>query len=173
MTTWPRGWPGKRGVPPAAITFAVAPTASIAGGVQIAARVIETGLHKMDALGLRRDPRAERDRHGADPAGGEERHPRHRPHQRQRSSTAAASLHLAERGRRSARRDRPKGPSDASPDYGSPFRVIFERYQHDFYKIDPMLFSPAEVWLTSAITGRTFHAGSLNPDVLGASLYGN
>ena len=38
---------------------------------------------------------------------------------------------------------------------------------------DSMLFSPAEVWLTSAITGRTFHAGRLNPDVLGASLYGN
>jgi len=36
-----------------------------------------------------------------------------------------------------------------------------------------MLFSPAEVWLTSATTGRTFHAGRLNPDVLGASLYGN
>ena len=39
----------------------------------------------------------------------------------------------------------------------------------DFYKIDPLLFSPAEVWLTSAESGRTFHAGGLNPDVLDAS----
>ena len=35
-----------------ALTLAVAPTASLAGGVQIVARVIETGLHKMDTLGF-------------------------------------------------------------------------------------------------------------------------
>jgi len=64
-------------------------------------------------------------------------------------------------------------PSAASKDYGTPFHQIFKRYDNDFYKIDPMLFSPAEVWLTSAVTGRTFHSGRLNPDVLGASLYGN
>jgi methenyltetrahydromethanopterin cyclohydrolase len=33
-----------------------------------------------------------------------------------------------------------------------------------------MLFSPAEVWLTSATSGRTFHGGRLNPEVLRASL---
>src|SRR5687767_1035972 len=44
-------WVSERaGVPPSAITFVVAPTASSAGGVQIAARILETGLHKMDAL---------------------------------------------------------------------------------------------------------------------------
>jgi hypothetical protein len=36
-----------------------------------------------------------------------------------------------------------------------------------------MLFSPAEVWLMSATTGRTFHGGQLNPDVLRASLFEN
>src|SRR5687767_15894955 len=41
----------KAGVPVDGITFAVAPTASVAGGVQIVARVLETGLHKMDTLG--------------------------------------------------------------------------------------------------------------------------
>jgi len=34
-----------------------------------------------------------------------------------------------------------------------------------------LLFSPAEVWLTSTETGRTFHAGRLNPEVLNTSLY--
>jgi methenyltetrahydromethanopterin cyclohydrolase len=42
----------KAGVPVDAITFVVAPTASLAGGVQIVARSIETGLHKMDTLGF-------------------------------------------------------------------------------------------------------------------------
>ena len=43
---------GKAGCRPTALTFAVAPTASLAGGVQIVARVLETGLHKMDTLGF-------------------------------------------------------------------------------------------------------------------------
>src|SRR6185503_3441629 len=43
---------GKAGVAPEAITFAIAPTASLAGGVQIVARIIETGLHKMETLGF-------------------------------------------------------------------------------------------------------------------------
>src|SRR5207248_7861426 len=42
----------KAGLAPDALTFAVAPAASTAGGVQIVARVLETGLHKMDALGF-------------------------------------------------------------------------------------------------------------------------
>ena len=48
---------------------------------------------------------------------------------------------------------------------------MFQRYEGDFYKIDPLLFSPAEVWLTSSESGRTFHAGHLNPEVLTASCY--
>ena len=63
-------------------------------------------------------------------------------------------------------------PSSTSPDYGTPFYDIFKRYNNDFYKIDPMLFSPAEVWLTSASSGHTFHAGQPNIDVLRASLVG-
>ena len=42
----------KAGLAADAITLAIAPTASIAGGIQIAARAIETGLHKMDAIGF-------------------------------------------------------------------------------------------------------------------------
>ena len=65
-----------------------------------------------------------------------------------------------------------KMPACVSPDYGTPFIDIFKRYDSDFYKIDPLLFSPAEVWLTSATSGRTFHGGGLHPDVLRASLFG-
>src|SRR5947199_4400588 len=46
-------WVGqKAGLAPSQLTFVVAPTASLAGGVQIAARILETGLHKMDTLGF-------------------------------------------------------------------------------------------------------------------------
>src|SRR5260370_3201428 len=52
-TTEVAAWVGeKAGLAPAPLTFAVAPTASVAGGVQIAARILETGLPKMAALGF-------------------------------------------------------------------------------------------------------------------------
>jgi methenyltetrahydromethanopterin cyclohydrolase len=61
-------------------------------------------------------------------------------------------------------------PASASPDYGMPFADIFKRYGHDFYKIDPMLFSPAEVTINNLATGRVWRAGRLNGDVLRGSL---
>ena len=160
----------KAAVAPGAITLAVAPTASTAGGVQIVARVIETGLHKMDTLGFdvnrvmhamgtaplapvaRNDLRAVGRTNDCILYGGQARF--------LVDADDAALATLAERL-----------PASASADYGTPFYDIFTRYDNDFYKIDPMLFSPAEVWLTSTVSGRTFHGGHLNPDVLRASLF--
>src|SRR5207245_2071996 len=51
VAAWVAGKAGG-GLEPGQLTFVVAPTASLAGGVQIAARVLETGLHKMDTLGF-------------------------------------------------------------------------------------------------------------------------
>jgi methenyltetrahydromethanopterin cyclohydrolase len=163
-------WVGeKAGLPPAALTFAVAPTASVAGGVQIAARILETGLHKMDALGFdvtrivsgigsaplppvaKNDLRAIGRTNDCILYGG-----------RARYTVRADDAELAELV--------PKIPAAASKDYGTPFYDIFKRYDGDFYKIDPLLFSPAEVWLTSIASGKTYHAGRLNPDVLRQSL---
>jgi methenyltetrahydromethanopterin cyclohydrolase len=165
------GWVAKKaGVPINGLTFVVAPTASLAGGVQIIARSIETGLHKMDALVFdvrqvvsasgtaplpplaKNDMRAIGRTNDCVLYGGQARYVI-----RADDSDLAA---LAERL-----------PSNTSKDYGTPFYDIFKRYDNDFYKIDPMLFSPAEVWLTSASSGRTFHAGRMNPAVLRASLF--
>jgi methenyltetrahydromethanopterin cyclohydrolase len=60
----------------------------------------------------------------------------------------------------------PQIPSSASRDFGEPFAAIFERYQRDFYKIDPLLFSPAVVTLINLATGRSHRFGRLEPDVL-------
>jgi methenyltetrahydromethanopterin cyclohydrolase len=43
---------GKCGINPASLTLLIAPTASVAGSIQISARVVETGLHKMVELGF-------------------------------------------------------------------------------------------------------------------------
>ncbi len=60
----------------------------------------------------------------------------------------------------------PRVPSSASPDHGQPFATIFARYHHDFYKIDPHLFSPAVVTLANLDTGSTFRFGELHPRVI-------
>lgn len=165
-------WVGeKAGLSPAAITFIVAPTASIAGGVQIAARILETGLHKMDALGF--DVRRVTNAIGTAPIP-----PVAKNDLRAIGRTNDCILYGGQ-ARYTVQADddaldalATKLPASASSDYGTPFYEIFERYERDFYKIDKMLFSPAEVWLTSATTGRTFHAGRLDPDVLRSSLFG-
>ena len=161
----------KAGIEPAGLTLAIAPTASLAGGVQVVARVLETGLHKMETLGFdvtrvvsatgtapvppvaKSDVRAIGRTNDCVLYGGQ-------AHYTVRAEDAELEALAA------------KLPASASGDYGTPFYETFKRYNSDFYKIDPLLFSPAEVWLTSATSGRTFHAGLLNPDVLRASLYG-
>lgn len=155
---------------PSQLTFVVAPTASIAGGVQISARIIETGLHKMETLGFdvgrvvsatgtaplppvaKNDLRAIGRTNDCILYGGQARY-----------TIRAGDADLEKLAE--------QVPATASRDYGTPFYEIFQRYGGDFYKIDPLLFSPAEVWLTSTETGRTFHAGRLNPEVLETSLY--
>jgi methenyltetrahydromethanopterin cyclohydrolase len=158
----------KAGVEPQAVTFAIAPTASLAGGVQIVARVVESGLHKMDTLGFdvtrvisatgtaplaptaRSDMRAVGRTNDCILYGGQARY-----------IVNADDAELEDLVARL--------PASSSPDYGTPFYDIFKRYNSDFYKIDPTLFSAAEIWLTSAASGRTFHGGMLNLEVLRAS----
>jgi methenyltetrahydromethanopterin cyclohydrolase len=161
----------KANVPPNGITFAIAPTASLAGGVQIVARSIETGLHKMDTLGF--DVTRVVSASGTAPMA-----PVAKNDLRAIGRTNDCVLYggqvrytlLGEDGELAQLAERL--PSSTSADYGTPFYDIFKRYDNDFYKIDPMLFSPAEVWLTSATSGRTFHAGRVNADVLRTSLFG-
>jgi methenyltetrahydromethanopterin cyclohydrolase len=159
----------KAGLEPSQLTFVIAPTASLAGGVQISARIIETGMHKMETLGFdvtkvvsamgtapiapiaKNDIRAIGRTNDCILYGGQARY-----------TIRAGDDELAALAE--------KVPASASRDYGTPFYDIFQRYGGDFYKIDPLLFSPAEVWLTSVESGRTFHAGRLNPEVLAKSL---
>ena len=160
----------KAGIAPDQLTLAVAPTASVAGGIQIVARVLETGLHKMDAIGFdvqrvssalgsapvpptaRNDVRAIGRTNDCILYGGQARY-----------VVDAYDGELEELVQRL--------PAAASSDYGTPFFEIFERYERDFYRIDPLLFSPAEVWLTSASSGHTFHGGRIDAAVLRKSLY--
>jgi len=163
-------WVGRKArLDPSKLTFVVAPTASLAGGTQISARILETGLHKMETLGF--DVRKIVSGIGSAPLA-----PVAKNDLRGIGRTNDCILYGGQAHYTVDAPDEelealaPKVPAVASRDYGQPFYEIFERYNKDFYKIDPLLFSPAEVWLTGVKSGRTFHAGGMNPSVLKHSL---
>lgn len=159
----------KSSLQPSQLTFAIAPTASLAGGVQVVARILETGLHKMEVLGFdvnkvisgvgtaplptlaKNDLRAIGRTNDCILYGGQ--------------TSYLLDATDEELGDLAA-----KLPASSSSDYGTPFYETFKRYDSDFYKIDKLLFSPAEVWLTSATSGKTFHGGRVNFEVLRRSL---
>ncbi len=160
---------GKCGIAPDCLTLIIAPTASLAGSVQISARVVETGLHKMVELGY--DVKQVVAGYGVCPL----------------ASIAADDLHAIGRTNDAVLYGGQvyytvqgsdeelaalveKVPSSASHDYGALFYDLFQRYEGDFYKIDPLLFSPAEVSINNLTSGRTFHAGKVSSTLLRTSL---
>ena len=156
------------GLTPAALTFVLTPTTSLAGAVQITARVLEVAMHKVHALGF---PLARvRDGLGTAPL------PPPSPDfltAMGRTNDAilfGGEVQLFVTGPEDEAKDLvARLPSSASRDYGKPFARIFKDAGHDFYKIDPMLFSPARVKVTCLDSGRSFAAGALAPDLLAQS----
>ncbi|MBX6331089.1 MAG: methenyltetrahydromethanopterin cyclohydrolase [Gemmatimonadaceae bacterium] len=157
-------------LPPAAITLAIAPTASLAAGVQVVARILETGLHKMESLGF--DVRRVVSGIGTAPLPPVAKDDLHAIGRTNDCVLYGGQARFTVRASDDELEDlAAKLPASASSDYGTPFVETFARYGGDFYKIDKLLFSPGEVWLSSATSGRTFHGGRVDPGVLHRSLF--
>jgi methenyltetrahydromethanopterin cyclohydrolase len=161
----------KCGVAPGQLTLLVARTASLAGTVQIVARSVETALHKLHEL----DFDLSRIEYGI---GSAPLPPLAADDFATLGRTNDAILYggqavLLVRGDDATLGEiGPRVPSGASPDFGRPFAEIFARYDHDFYRIDPMLFSPAVVEFYNVDTGNTFRFGRMAPEVLAESFGG-
>lgn len=156
------------GLPANKLTFILTPTRSIAGSLQVTARVLEVALHKCHALHF--DLNAIVDGYGVAPV------PAPSPDfitgmgrtndailfggfvQLFVNTEDAAAEQLAQ-----------QLPSSASKDYGRPFAEVFKAVNMDFYQIDPMLFSPAKVSVTNLKSGRTFFTGQFNETLLNQS----
>ncbi|MEE9594091.1 MAG: methenyltetrahydromethanopterin cyclohydrolase [Candidatus Hydrothermarchaeales archaeon] len=63
-----------------------------------------------------------------------------------------------------------KIPSNSAPSYGRPFMEIFEEAGGDFYKINPEVFAPAEVYLNTLGDKKIRKAGRINPEILMKSI---
>jgi methenyltetrahydromethanopterin cyclohydrolase len=162
----------RAGVAADALTLVMAPTASIAGGVQIAARVVETALHKLHELDF--DVRRVLAGFGScplPPVDGDDMKAIGRTND---AVLYGGQVHLTvEADDDDALRALVERlPASASSDYGEPFGKVLKDAEFDFYKIDPLLFSPAQIRLTSVASGRSFEAGAVNLEVLERSFWG-
>ncbi|HEX5510012.1 MAG TPA: methenyltetrahydromethanopterin cyclohydrolase [Pseudolabrys sp.] len=153
---------------PHALTFLYAPTQSLAGATQVVARVLEVALHKAHELSFP----LERIVEGMGAA------PLAPPHPDFVTAMGRTNDAIIYAGRvqlmvtgpaADARALAEQLPSERSRDYGLPFAEIFKRFKGDFYAIDPMLFSPAQVTVMALETGESFHFGQLNLKLLDAS----
>jgi len=150
------------------LTFILTPTRSLAGTVQIVARVLEVAMHKIHALHFPLD-------HVVDGMASAPVPPPAPDFLIGMGRTNDAILfgghaHVFVKGSDEAAAKLAKElPSSASRDYGRPFAEVFKSVNMDFYKIDPMLFSPAAVTVTALESGKSFTGGKLDAALLDQS----
>lgn len=145
-----------------------APTACLSGSIQVAARIVETGIHKLHELHFPLDvikygygtttiaPIAKDDFQAMGTTND--------------SLIAAGMVYYTIR----AEKDRQeelwelirKAPSSTSSSYGKPFIETFKEVDYKFYDIDPGLFAPALYTVNNIKTGKTISAGIINNDLL-------
>ena len=155
----------KTKVAPDRTTLLVAPTASMAGNLQVVARSVETALHKLFELGF--DLARIRSGVGTAPLSPVAKDDLTGIGRTNDAILYGARVTLWVRGDdESIAEIGPRVPAMASSMYGEPFLKIFEKAGHDFYKIDPHLFSPAEIVFQNLDTGRVHSFGKTAPDVL-------
>lgn len=147
------------------LTLVLTPTQSLAGTTQVVARVLEVALHKLHALGFPLDRVV--DGIGMaplPPPGGGFLTAMGRTND---AILYGGTVHLHVAGPDDAAEDLARRlPSAASRDHGRPFAEVFAAVKGDFYAIDSMLFSPARVTVTALDSGRSFHGGTLAPDLV-------
>jgi len=156
------------GVKPENLTFILTPTRSLAGTVQIVARVLEVAMHKIHTLHFPLD-------HVVDGMASAPLPPLAPDFLTGMGRTNDAILfgghaHIFVKGSdEAAAKLAQELPSSASRDYGRPFAEVFKAVNMDFYKIDPMLFSPAAVIVTALESGKSFTGGKLDAALLDQS----
>ncbi len=158
----------KCGVDPLNLHVLYASTTSLAGSVQIAARIVETALHKFMELGI--DLKWIVSGCGTCPIA-----PVLKDEMKAMGVTNDCIMFA---GSVTLSMDIPEGkeseffnifknaPSNTSSSYGKPFFETLQDAGGDFYKIDTGLFAPAQITVINRTTGNIFTEGSLNPEKL-------
>ena len=143
------------------LNLILTPTRSLAGTTQVVARVLEVALHKAHELGFPLHDII--DGAGSAPLPPPAADFLNAMGRTNDAILFAGQVHLfVDADDEAAEALANSLPSSASHDYGRPFSEIFKAYDYDFFKVDPMLFSPARVTVTAMRSGRSFRAGALD-----------
>jgi methenyltetrahydromethanopterin cyclohydrolase len=154
-------------------------TTSLAGATQVSGRIVETGLHKLERLGL--DPLIVKHAWGYAPIvpvhpsageamgrsndailyGGITNYTLNYEDEQELANIVRQAPSSSSKILEEAKRLAEKNPR---------FLDIFKEAGFDFYKIDPNIFAPAVVAINNMKTGKTFRAGSQDIDVIKESL---
>lgn len=149
------------GVSPGDAYALVAPTACVAGSVQVAARIVETSVYRLNELGY--DTTKILGGAGTAPIAPV------RPDEAMGTTNdgqiyyGSAYLTVEDEEVLGYVED---VPSENSSDYGKPFFQTFKEAGFDFYGIDTAIFAPAEITVNVASTGEVMHEGRLNAEVV-------
>jgi methenyltetrahydromethanopterin cyclohydrolase len=154
-------------------------TTSLAGATQVSGRVVETGLHKLERVGL--DPLLVKHAFGYAPIvplhpvagdamgrtndailyGGVTNYTVNFEDEKELERIVQQAPSSSSKMIQEARALAAKSPK---------FLDIFKEAGFDFYKIDTNIFAPAVVSINNVRTGKTFSAGNIDVDVIKGSL---
>ena len=150
-------------------TYAVcAPTACLTGSIQVAARIVETGIHKLheikfpidkikDGFGTTTIAPIAKDDLGAMGRTND-------------SISAAGMTYYTIEVDKDIEGDLfeliKKAPANTSSSYGKPFIETFKEANYNFYDIDPGLFAPATYTITNTTSGKSITVGKINHTLL-------
>ncbi|MFX1503059.1 MAG: methenyltetrahydromethanopterin cyclohydrolase [Promethearchaeota archaeon] len=158
----------KCGVDPTNTYAACAPTACLTGSIQVAARIVETGIHKLheikfpievisNGFGTTTIAPIAKDDLGA--------------MGRTNDSIITAGLTYYTINVDKEKEEElfelvKKAPANTSSSYGKPFLDTFKEVEYNFYDIDPGLFAPAKYTITNINTGKSISVGKVNHELL-------
>ncbi|MCD1295741.1 methenyltetrahydromethanopterin cyclohydrolase [Methanocella sp. CWC-04] len=151
------------GVDSSSVVALVAPTNSLVGSLQIAGRVVEMAIYKLNEMGF--DTRKIISAFGSVPVPPVKKNGAVAMGTTNDASIYHGSVTLTVNGG-GIKDFVNKIPSSTSKDYGRPFFTIFKEAGFDFYKIDKSIFAPAEVIVNDISAGETYRAGKVNPEVI-------
>jgi len=157
-------------VKPENVVMVMTTTTSVAGMVQISGRIVETGLFRLDQLGL--NPKKILYGVGYAPV-----MPVHTDggvamgRAEDALTYGGVTSFIVDEEESVLEEIAKKAPSNNCKDYGKTSYEIYKAVDFDFTQIDPALFAPAEIMLTCAETGKTFASGKINNKIIKQSIF--
>lgn len=150
-------------------TYAVcAPTACLTGSIQVAARIVETGIHKLHEIHFPLDTLV-------DGFGTTTIAPIAKDDFAAMGTTNDSiifggqtfyTVKIAKDQEKKVFELLKTAPACKSSSYGKPFNVIFKEANYEFYKIDPGLFAPATYTVNNIKTGNSITVGEVDNQML-------